>query len=350
MSTRLRIGILGATGSVGQKLVLLLREHPWFEVTAVAASERSLGSRYRDAVHWLEAGAPPERTGELTVSPPRPPLACDAVLSALDAAVAAEVEPAFAAAGYPVISNASAHRMDARVPLLVPEVNPDHVALIEDVPPGAGFIVTNPNCCVAGLVLALKPIADAFGIEAVQVTTLQAASGAGYPGVPALDILGNAVPFIANEEEKIQSEPRKIFGRLENGGIAPAAMRISAQANRVPVVDGHLLSVSVALRRSAPVEKLAEAFRSFRGPLAGLGLPSAPERPVVLLEDGPRPQPRLHAAAGDGMVVTVGRLRPCPVLDARFVVLVHNTVRGAAGAAVLNAEFLAARGLLRPRA
>jgi aspartate-semialdehyde dehydrogenase len=272
------------------------------------------------------------------------------VFSALDAHVAGEIEAAFAAAGHIVVSNARNHRMDASVPLLVPEVNADHLRLIERQPTSPGFIVTNPNCSTVGLVLALKPLADAFGLDAVQVTTMQAASGAGYPGVSALDLLGNVIPHIAGEEAKLETEPRKILGALAGGGVAEHPVTISAQANRVPVLDGHLLSVSVRTSRPAGVDDVRAAFAAFENPLASLGLPSAPERPVALLAPPEVPQPRRHAALGDGMVVHVGCVRACPVLGVRFVALVHNTIRGAAGAAILNAELAIRQGLVAPRA
>jgi aspartate-semialdehyde dehydrogenase len=347
---RLRVGILGATGAVGQKLIARLAGHPWLEVTAVAASHRSAGRRYGDAVHWLEAAPLPPEVAALTVQEAAPPLDCDLVISALDADVAREVEPAFAAAGYPVFSNASAHRMRPDVPLLVPEVNPDHLCLVERQATAPGFIVTNPNCSTVGLVLALKPLADAFGIDAVQVTTMQAASGAGYPGVSSLDILGNVIPHIAGEEAKLESEPRRILGVLAGGSVAEHAVTISAQANRVPVLDGHLLSIAVRTARPASVADVRAALAAFASPLAGLGLPSAPARPVELLPDSEPPQPRRLAERGAGMVVHVGCVRPCPVLGVRFVALVHNTVRGAAGAALLNAELAIRQGLVAPRA
>lgn len=346
---KLRVGILGATGTVGQKLVSLLRDHPWFVVTALSASERSAGRRYREAVHWLEPEPISEPQADMIIAEATLPLDCDFVLSALDATAARELEPAFAGAGYPVVSNASTYRTDPRVPLVVPEVNPDHVALVHCQGFGKGFIVTNPNCVTAGLVAALKPLEDAFGIEAVQVTTMQAVSGAGYPGVPALDILGNAVPFISGEEDKIASEPRKILGRMRQGRIAPAPLRISAQATRVPVLDGHLLSVSVKLSRHAGANEVRRAMADFVTPHQVAGLPSAPRELLRVFDTGPFPQPRLHAGLGGGMTVSVGRIRPCAVLDCRFVVLVHNTVRGAAGAAILNAELLTAQDLIRRR-
>ncbi len=347
--TRLRVGVLGGTGTVGQKLVALLADHPWFELTALAASPRSAGMRYRDAVRWLEPAPLPEHAGALELCPASPPLDCDFVVSALDADAAMKIEPRFAEAGLPVVSNASAFRMERDVPLVVPEVNPDHLDLVHAQRFDGGFIVTNPNCVTAGLVLALKPLVDAFGVEAVNVTTMQALSGAGYPGVPSLDALANVIPFIAGEEEKIAAEPRKILGRLAVGGVAPADIAISAQATRVPVLDGHVLSVAVRLSGRATEAEVREALAGWRSPIAGLGLPSAPERPLHLWIDAASPQPRLHAALGRGMTVSVGRVRRCPVLGVRFVALVHNTIRGGAGAALLNAELLVERGMLGTR-
>jgi aspartate-semialdehyde dehydrogenase len=346
---RLRVGILGATGAVGQKLVTLLAGHPWLEVTALAASRRSTGRLYRDAVHWLEAAPLSAGIAALPVEDAEPPLDCDLVISALDADAARDIEPAFAAAGYPVFSNASAHRMRPDVPLLVPEVNAGHLRLVERQPFGAGFIVTNPNCSTTGLVLALKPLADAFGVEAVLVTTMQATSGAGYPGVPSLDILGNVLPHIAGEEAKLESEPRKILGALGDGVVVPHPAAFSAQANRVAVLDGHLISVSVRLARKAALAAVEAAIAGFTSPLRELGLPSAPECPLALLAPPELPQPRRHAERGGGMVVHVGCVRRCPVLDVRFVALVHNTIRGAAGAAILNAELAIRQGFVNQR-
>jgi aspartate-semialdehyde dehydrogenase len=345
MSQRLRVAVLGATGTVGQKLIHLLHDHPWFEVTVVAASPRSAGRTYREAVHWLETGSPPRGVADLRVQRVDGDLACDLAFSALDAAVAADVEPRLAGAGVPVVSNASALRMDPAVPLIVPEVNADHLGLLT-CGDSTAPVVTNPNCATVGLVMVLKPMADAFGLEAVHVTTLQAVSGAGYPGLSALDILGDAVPLIPGEEEKLCTEPQKILGRLASGRITPAAFEVSAQATRVPVLDGHLLCVSVKLKREASPDEVGECLRAFRSAIAGLGLPSAPEHPIQVLDDGEPPRPRLHAGAGAGMTVTVGRIRRCPVHHIRLVALVNNTVRGAAGAAILNAELMAARGLL----
>lgn len=345
----LRVGILGATGAVGQKMVRLLSGHPWFRVARLMGSARSVGLRYGEAVRWLEPVPLPSWARELPVREAAPSPDCDFVLSALESRAAGELEGAFSRAGMPVISNAGAHRLLPSVPLLVPEVNPDHAERIGELPIGRGFIVANPNCSTTGLVLALKPLLDECPIERVLVTTLQAVSGAGYPGVPSMDILGNAIPVIPGEEEKLEGEPLKIFGKRVEGGFRPARMSISAQTNRVPVLDGHLLSVSVGFSRPLTPARAAALFEGFRSPLEGMGLPSAPLRPVALCPDSDGPQPRLHSDVSDGMSVSVGRLRSCPVLDLRFVVLVHNTVRGAGGGAILNAELLRARGWLREK-
>ncbi|HPS77729.1 MAG TPA: aspartate-semialdehyde dehydrogenase [Thermoanaerobaculaceae bacterium] len=341
---RLRVGILGATGTVGQKLVRRLQGHPWFDLTRLMASERSAGRPYGEAVHWLEPEPLPPHVAAMPVEPAEPG-GCELVLSALDAAAARELEPRFAAVGCAVVSNASAFRMDADIPLVVPEVNPDHVELIGR-QPWRGCIVTNPNCVVAGLVLVLKPLLDAFGLEALALTTLQAVSGAGYPGVPALDILGNVIPAIAGEEEKLQQEPGKILGRLDGDHVEPAPLEVSAQATRVPVLEGHLLSMSIRLGRRAGPDEAKAALRGFAPPDPVRRLPSAPDRPLLVLDDPFAPQPRLHAGAGGGMTVTVGRIRSCPVLGLRLVALVHNTIRGAAGAALLNAELLVRQGMV----
>ncbi len=338
------MGILGATGSVGQKLIRLLHDHPWFEIQVLAASDRSAGKAYAEAVHWLEPKPLPLSVSEMKVVSVSSVQGCDLLFSALDSATARRVEPSLVAAGNVVVSNASASRLDPAVPLVVPEVNPDHLELLRG--RGGGCIVTNPNCATAGLVLALKPLVDAFGVEAVSLTTLQAVSGAGYPGVPAMDILSNVIPHIDGEADKLEEEPGKIFGCIQDSAIEPHPVTVSTQVTRVPVVDGHLLCISVKLGRSATAEQALLAFEEFRSPLEGLGLPSAPERPVIVLSGEADPQPRLHSGLGGGMAVSVGQVRSCPVLDLRFVALVHNTVRGAAGAAVLNAELMVARGLL----
>ncbi len=344
---RIRVGILGATGTVGQRFLALLASHPHFVVTAVAASDRSQGKPYGEACAWRLPGDMPPGAAALVVRAPEPPLECDVVFSSLPADVAGEVEAGFARAGYAVISNSSSHRMDDAVPLLIPEVNPDHLALLDACRgAGRGFIVTNPNCSTVMIALALAPLAARFGIEAVAVTTLQAISGAGYPGVASLDITDNVVPFIANEEEKIERETRKILGRLDGGRVEPAPFAVSAQCHRVNVVDGHLAAVRVRLQRDADVSELREAFAEFTALPQQLRLPTAPARPVVVRDEPDRPQPRLDRDAGRGMSVTVGRIARDAVLGHRFVALSHNTIRGAAGAAILNAELLVARGYI----
>ena len=349
---KLKVGILGATGAVGQKFVRLLENHPWFELTALAASERSAGKPYRDAAHWIESAPLPSDVGELEVQLCQPGLDCDLVFSGLDSSVAGPIEKAFAKAGYPVISNARNHRMDADVPLLIPEVNPEHLALIErqETP---GFIVTNPNCATVGLTMALKPLQDAFGIEAVHVTTMQALSGAGYPGVASLDAVANVVPFIGGEEDKLETEPLRLLGALHTEGGRPSVssltIPISAQCNRVPVIEGHMECVSVKLKGSPTSERVRSALEAFRSPDEVAALPSAPDRCIIIDSDDNAPQPRRDVHRGAGMTVSVGRVRSCPVFDVRFVVLSHNTIRGAAGGALLNAELLAARGLLKHR-
>ncbi|MFZ0879069.1 MAG: aspartate-semialdehyde dehydrogenase [Candidatus Acidiferrales bacterium] len=348
-----RVGVLGATGAVGQKMIQGLSDHPWFRITEVAASERSAGKSYAEAVRWMQNSAIPPGVADLEVKPVQPGLECDFVLSALDSSVAGPVEEEFARAGYPVISNCRNHRMDEDVPLVIPEVNPDHLDLIpwqkERRGFSTGYLVTNPNCSTVGLALALKPLDDAFGVEEVFVVTMQALSGAGYPGVPSLDALDNVIPFIGGEEEKMQTEPRKILGRLVRHSVEFAALKLSAHCNRVPVLDGHLESVTVRLKSKASAEAVSEALSRFSGEPQRLGLPTAPEHPILVSEEADRPQPRRDRDAGKGMSISVGRIRPCSIADFKFTVLVHNTVRGAAGAAILNAELLADRGLLPHR-
>lgn len=351
---RIPVAVLGASGQVGQRFLSLLADHPWFAVRAVTASPASAGRRYRDAVRWTQAAPIPEAVRDLVLAATEPDAVagCALAFSALDSTAAADAEVAFARAGLVVVSNASSHRMDPDVPLVVPEVNPDHLDLARRQRHGAGgsargAILTNPNCSTIGLVLALAPLDRAFGVERVHVVTLQAVSGAGFPGVPSLLAIDNVVPHIAGEEEKVESEPRKILGRLSGEGIEPHRLAVSAACNRVPVVDGHTLCVSVKLGRPATVEEIREAWRSFRGAPQELGLPSAPDPPLVVLDGDDAPQPRLHRDLGGGMAVGIGRLRPCPLLDLRFVALSHNTVRGAAGGAILLAELAVARGLVR---
>ncbi len=344
---RIPVAVLGATGAVGQRMAVLLSGHPWFRLAEVAASERSIGKSYGEATRWILPGDIPEESRGLPVVPADSRLSSKIVLSAVDASVADEIEPLHARNGAIVVSNTKSFRMKPDVPLLIPEVNPDHLALLESQPwhASGGGIVTNPNCSVVGLAMALAPLHAAFGIESVVVTTLQALSGAGYPGVPSLDALGNVIPFIDGEEEKIEREPQKILGRLVGPRVQPAAFPISVSVNRVPVRDGHTESVFVRLARRAPIEEIGQTLSRFEGEPQRRELPSAPARPIRLREERDRPQPARDVEEGFGMTVTVGRLRADPVFDARFTVLVHNTVRGAAGAALLNAELLVARGL-----
>lgn len=350
---RLPVAVLGATGQVGQRFLSLLAAHPWFEVRAVTASPGSAGRRYAEAVRWTQTAPIPETARDLALAATEPAAAegCALAFSALDSAAAADAEVEFARAGLVVVSNASSHRMDPDVPLVVPEVNPDHLDLADLQRHGegggrGGVILTNPNCSTIGLVLALAPLDRAFGVERVHAVTLQALSGAGFPGVPSLLATDNVVPFIAGEEAKVETEPRKILGRFTGRAIEPHPLTVSAACNRVPVVDGHTLCVSVKLGRRAALEEVREAWRSFRGEPQERRLPSAPEPPVVVLDGDDQPQPRLHRDLGGGMAVAVGRLRPCPLLDLRFVALSHNTVRGAAGGAILLAELAVARGLV----
>jgi aspartate-semialdehyde dehydrogenase len=345
VTTRIRVGILGATGTVGQRFVQMLERHPQFVVTALAASDRSVGKTYAEACMWRLPGDMPRGVRALPVHPPRPPLDCDVIFSSLPADIGRESEGCFAEAGYAVVSNTSSYRMDAGVPLLVPEVNPEHLALL-DGRKGKGFIVTNPNCSAIGIALALAPLHRAFGVEACVVTTLQAISGAGYPGVAAMDITDNVVPFIAGEEEKVERETQKILGTVRGGAIEPAPFPLSAQCHRVNVQDGHIAAIRVRLGRAAEVAAVREALVQFSGVPQALKLHTAPERPILVRDEPDRPQPRLDRDAGGGMSITVGRLFPDQVLDYRFVVLSHNTVRGAAGAAILNAELLVANGYL----
>ncbi|MGH9743096.1 MAG: aspartate-semialdehyde dehydrogenase [Candidatus Acidiferrum sp.] len=348
-----RAGVLGATGLVGQRLVKLLADHPWFELTEVAASERSSGKSYSEAVRWHLDVPIPEAARDLVVKSLDPSLECDFVFSALDSSVAGGAEEDFARAGYPVVSNSKNHRMDADVPLLIPEVNAAHLDAIRTQQKirgyDGGFIVTNPNCSTVGLVLVLKPLVDAFGLEKVFVVTLQAVSGAGYPGVPSMDIHANVVPFISGEEEKMESEPQKLLGKWDGARFIDAGLGLSAHCNRVPVLEGHLECVSVSLKKIACLKEVREALRNFEVDAELASLPSAIRHPVVVLDDDDRPQPRRDVDAGNGMAAVVGRVRECPLLDIKLTLLSHNLVRGAAGAALLNAELLAARGFLPRR-
>jgi aspartate-semialdehyde dehydrogenase len=346
MKNKLPIGILGATGMVGQRYIQLLENHPWFEVAWLAASDRSSGKPYGEAAKWRLDTPLPERIASMTVAPAEPAGAPKIIFASIDAAYARELEPLFAAAGCAVVSNSSAFRMASSVPLVLPEVNADHLHLIEEQSwrkQSGGYIVTNSNCTVMGPVLALKPIQDRFGIEQIFATSMQAVSGAGYPGVASMDILDNVVPYIPNEEEKMEEEMLKLLGTLDGSTVKPLNARMSASCNRVPVVDGHTVSVSIKLGKPATREEILAAWAEFR-PLASQDLPTAPDQPVQWASQPDRPQPRLDRNRGNGMAVTVGRLRPCGVLDWKFTVLSHNTIRGAAGATILNAELLASLG------
>ena len=348
MARKIPVGILGATGTVGQRFIQLLAEHPWFEVAWLAASERSAGQQYAEAARWRLRTPLPERVAKMKVSAAEPKGAPKVVFAALDSKIASELEPKFAKAGHAVISNSSAFRMHPDVPLVLPEINADHVRLIkkQSWQKSGGFMVTNSNCSAMGLALALAPLHRAFGLEKVFVVTMQAISGAGYPGVASLDIIGNVIPYIANEEDKLEAEPAKMLGSLNGAGIVPAKFAIRAPCNRVAVEDGHTEAVSVKLAKKATPEKIIAAWTSFRGVPQERKLPSAPAQPIVYDAAPDRPQPRLDVDRGAGMTATVGRLRPCPLLDWKFIVLSHNTIRGAAGAAILNAELLKSEGYL----
>jgi aspartate-semialdehyde dehydrogenase len=334
---------------VGQQFLRLLDRHPQFKATWLAASERSEGRPYAEAATWRLPGAVPAAAAERRVEACVPGKGPRLVFSALDATAAAELEPAFAAAGHIVVSNARSFRMLDDVPLLIPEINPEHLELLAHqrrTRGWAGAIVTNPNCSVVALAMSLAPLRP-FGIRSVLTTTMQAVSGAGYPGVPSFDIVGNVIPGIGGgEEEKIETEANKILGALVDGKVVPHPAAVSAHTNRVPVIDGHTLTVSVAFEQQPSAADVAHALRAWRGRPQALRLPSAPEPPIEVIDEGFRPQPRLDADRGNGMTVSVGRIRPCPVLGIKYVTLAHNTVRGAAGAAILNAELMAAEGLL----
>ncbi|MEM8931783.1 MAG: aspartate-semialdehyde dehydrogenase [Acidobacteriota bacterium] len=350
--TRLPVAVLGATGAGGQRFVSLLHDHPWFRIAELTASERSAGKPSGEAAAWHLADPPPAEIAEMMVLPTDPEntqLESQLVFSALDSTTAKRVEAPYARAGHFVVSNASAHRMDSDVPLIVPEVNPDHLGLLDHQPFGKGGLVTNPNCATIGLTMTLRPLADAFGIEAVQVTTLQAVSGAGLPGVPSLYAIDNIIPNIGGggEEAKIEAETRRILGRRDAGEVQPGGFVVSAQVNRVPVIDGHTLCVSVRLDTMADLADVRAAFESFTAEPQRLGLPSAPDRPVHVLDEPDRPQPRLDRDRDRGMAATLGRLRKCPLLDFKYVTLSHNTLRGAAGGSILLAELCLAEGRIR---
>jgi aspartate-semialdehyde dehydrogenase len=327
---------------VGQKFVELLSNHPWFEIVALGASDRSVGKRYEEAIRGM-GSALPQKIGKMVISPCVPSLPCKVVFSGLDSSVAGEIEKNFAQSGYIVISNSSNHRMDENVPLVIPEINGDHLQLMLEQGFGGGAMITNPNCSVTGIGIALKPLQDMWGIESVYIVTLQALSGAGYPGLSSIDILDNVIPFIAGEEAKIETELLKVLGEYHDGKIVPNKMRISAQCTRVPVSDGHLACISVKLKKKAHEDEIIASWRNFNG---DLDLPTAPRHPIIYLENERDPQPKLHRNLEKGMAVSVGRLRKCPLMDWKFIVLSHNTVRGAAGCAILNAELMVVKGFI----
>ncbi len=350
MQAKRRVGILGATGTVGQRLIHMLRNHPYFEVTALAASDRSEGKRFVDVCSWKLPFEMPEAVKEMKVFACKPPLDCDVVISSLPSSIAVEAEAAFAAAGYPVISNSSTYRMPDDVPLVVPEINPDHLDIIpyqrKKRGYDKGYLVTNPNCTTIGLVMVLAPLERAFGLEAVMMTSMQAISGAGYPGEASMDIIDNVVPHIGGEEEKVEMEPQKILGKLTDTKIVSAPFLVSAQCNRVAVQDGHLESVRVKLQKKTTVEAVAEALASFTGLPQELKLPTAPARPIIVRSEKDRPQPRLDRDAEGGMATVVGRISKDTIFDFKLTLISHNTIRGAAGAALLNAELLVSKNLL----
>jgi len=348
MQTRIEVGILGATGMVGQHFIKFLQGHPWFDLTWLGASDRSAGKLYKDAMTWHLAGGTPDSVAGLTVEECKPGNAPRLLFSAMDAGVATDIERAFAQAGHVVVSNSRNHRMEQDVPLIVPEINPDHLRLVPGQQRARGWkgqIVTNPNCSTIGLVMGLGPMKQ-FGITKILVTTMQAISGAGYPGVASMDIMGNVVPYIGSEEEKMEMETQKIMGDFAGDRIVPLAAKVSAHCNRVGVVDGHTETVSVEFSTKPSEADLRHAIESFTAVPQERKLPSAPGRPVIYMKEANRPQPRKDAERERGMAAFVGRLRPCPVLDYKFVVLSHNTIRGAAGAAVLNAELMHSEGML----
>jgi aspartate-semialdehyde dehydrogenase len=345
---KIEVGILGATGTVGQRFIQLLEDHPWFEVKWLAASDRSAGKRYRDATSWQLEGAPPANVADATVDEGVPGRGPKLVFSSMASNLAGEIEREFAAAGHIVVSNSSHYRMAEDVPLLIPEVNPGHLGLLPLQRRGRGWtgaIVTNPNCAAVGLAMAMAPLKQ-FGLMNAMVTTFQAVSGAGYPGVPSLDALGNVIPYIGGEEEKVESEPQKILGDLVGDRIEPLPMAISASCHRVPAVDGHMVAVSLEFERKPTREELVAALEGFRGLPQERELPTAPRRPIHVMAAPDRPQTRKDAGLEKGMATPVGRIRECPVLHWKMVALSHNTLRGAAGAAVLNAELMQSEGLL----
>lgn len=344
----IEVGILGGTGMVGQHFIRFLEGHPWFKLAWLGASDRSAGKKLRDATSWRLDGEMPATAADIVVSDSKPGNAPQLVFSAMDASVATDIERAFAGAGHIVVSNSRNHRMEPDIPLLVPEINPSHLLLSkhqQEARGWSGMIVTNPNCSTIVLTMALAPLVQ-FGVERVIAATLQAVSGAGYPGVASMDILANVIPFIGGEEEKMEQETQKILGSFESGRAVPLKAKVSAMCHRVAVVDGHTVSTSVGFANKPTLEDVRHALESFRGVPQERNLPSAPPRPVIYMAEQDRPQPRRDASRERGMAAFVGRLRECPVLDLKFVACGHNTIRGAAGAAVLNAELMVSEGLI----
>lgn len=342
---KIKVAVLGATGSVGQKFIQLLEDHPFFELTELGASGRSAGKKYKDVVNWFMTSPIPEGIGDLVVKNCEPPFESRIVFSGLDSSVAGEIEENFANAGYIVVSNSRNHRFDLDVPLLIPEVNGDHLQLLS-IQKYNGAIVTNPNCSTIGMVMALKPLFDNFGLEFVNVVTMQALSGAGYPGVSGLDSTDNVIPFISGEEEKLETEPLKILGKFNGSGIDLTDIKISASTNRVPVLDGHTESIQVKLKSKATKEDILRVWNEFSAEPQALALPFAPIKPIHYFTEERYPQPRLHRNIDKGMATSIGRLRECNIFDYKFTVLSHNTVRGAAGGAILCAELMVKKGLV----
>ena len=345
-NTKIPVAVLGATGSVGQKFIELLSSHPWFEIKELCASDKSAGKKYKYAVDWFLPSALPDNIGEILVQKCEPELDSKVVFSGLDSKVAGEVETEFAKAGYKIISNSKNHRMDEDVPLLIPEVNSDHLELIKTQKYGSGCIVTNPNCSVIGLVLALKPLLDNFGLYSVNVVTMQAVSGAGHPRVVNLDIEDNVIPLIKGEEPKVEIEPLKILGKLKNDKISFINFKLSAQCNRVNVTDGHTECVQVKLKKKTSTEEIIKAWKEFSAAPQELELPYAPLHPIHYRDEESFPQPKHHRNEDKGMAVYVGRLRDDKIFDYKFVIMSHNTIRGAAGGAILCAELMKAKGII----
>jgi aspartate-semialdehyde dehydrogenase len=347
---KIPVAVLAATGMVGQRFIQLLQNHPWFEVNELVASERSAGRPYSEACNWVVGSGMPAEVRDVVVRGIEDPVDSPLVFSAMPSSVAGPVEERLAAAGHIVCSNASSHRMEADVPLLVPEVNPDHLALIEVQRKRRGWsgaIITNPNCTSTPIVMAFRPLLDAFGITKALIVSMQAISGAGYPGVASYDILDNVIPFIGGEEPKVESEPQKMLGKLEGDVVVPAGFVLSAHCNRVPVMEGHTVCISIALEREASTDDVVAALRDFRSLPQELQLPSAPPQPVLVRDEADRPQPRRDRGIAGDMPTVVGRVRPCPILDYRMVAMSHNTIRGAAGGSVLNAELMVQQGYVK---